>query len=136
MKAICKDRIYSTIGNKLLVVEAGEIIDYTVNSMKFIINGVGLTPASFFNHFKVINGNEKLNYSDFEYILCNYVFPEAVLFPSEYSGIHHLIIQGWGGNTIMITVNKNENAIRVSFDDVQEKYTNYEDALSGIKNHK
>jgi hypothetical protein len=36
----------------------------------------------------------------------------------------------------MITVNKNENVIRVSFDDAQEKYSSYEEALDGIRNHK
>lgn len=35
----------------------------------------------------------------------------------------------------MITVNKEENVIRVSFDDGQEKYTSYEEALEGIRNH-
>lgn len=136
MKAICVKRICEYVKDGFFTVEEGEVVDYTAENRKFIINGVSMYPTAFFAHFKVIEGGEKMLYSDFEYILCNYVFRDAVLFPEEYSGVHHLIIQGWGGATIMITVNKEENVIRVSFDDIQEKYSNYEDALDGIKNHK
>ena len=105
------------------------------DAWKFYDFDVAILPATFFAHFKVIEGREKMCYSDFEYILCNYVFTDAVLFPEEYSGVHHLIIQGWGGATIMINVNKEENVIRVSYNDTQEKYMNYEEALEGIRKH-
>lgn len=135
MKAICNNRIFEYVGNGIFVIEEGEIVDYIVNNKKFIVKNVPLNPTTFFEHFKVTDGKDRMTYTDFEYILCNYVFTDSVLFPNEYSGVHHLIIQGWGGVTIMITVNKEENIIRVSFDDKQEKYTSYEDALEGIRNH-
>jgi hypothetical protein len=93
-----------------------------------------MPPATFFNYFKVIEGNDRMTYSNFEYILCNYVFGSAVLWGDEYNGIRHLVIQDMFKGIIMIAVNKGEDVIRVSFDDKQEKYTTYEEALDGIKN--
>lgn len=136
MKAICTKRIFKYEYNYVFVVEEGEVVDYTVKDKKFVIRDAEINPATFFNHFKVVEGKDKMTYSDFEYILCNYVFGMAVLFPEEYNGVHNLIIQDWNGKVIMITVSKNEDVIRVSFDDTQEKYTSYEEALDGIKNHK
>lgn len=135
MKAICNNRVFKNVENGSFVIEKGEIVDYAVNNKKFIVKDVLLNPTTFFAHFKVMDGKDRMLYTDFEYILCNYMFTDAVLFPNEYSGVHHLIIQGWGGVTIFITVNKEENIIRVFFDDKQEKYTSYEDALEGIRNH-
>lgn len=135
MKAICVKRT-AKCANDVLIVEEGEVVDYTVRDKKFIIGDVALSPAFFFHNFKVIEGFEKMSYSDFEYILCNYVFTMAVLFPEEYNGTRSLIIHDWNDKVIMIAVNKNEDVIRVSFDDMQEKYSSYEDALDGIKNHR
>ncbi len=135
MKAICNDRILKYTGNGIFVVEEGEVVDYTADTNNFFVNKFVMNRATFFAHFKVIEGNQKMRYSDFEYILCNNIFTDSVLFPNEYSGVHHLIIQGGGGVTIMINVNKEENVIRVSFDDKQEKYTSYEEALDGIRKH-
>ena len=136
MKAICTKRLleYTELG--VFLVEEGEVVDYTVTERKFVVDGVVIPPPLFFNHFKVTEGFEKMNYSDFEYILCNYMFKMALLFPEEYKGVHNLIIQDWNDRVIMITVNANEDVIRVSFDDTQEKYSSYEEALDGIKNHK
>ena len=134
MKAICTNALRASTDIGLFVVDEGEVVDYTVREKKFVIDDVMVPPATFFNHFKVTEGNDRMIYSDFEYILCNYVFGSAVLFPNEYNGIRHLIIQDMFKGIIMIAVNKGENVIRVSFDDKQEKYTTYEDALDGIKN--
>lgn len=135
MKAICNNRIFKYIRNGIFVIEDGEVVDYNVYDNLFFVKGLAMHSETFFAHFKVTEGNQSMCYSDFEYILCNYVFIDSVLFPNEYSGVHHLIIQGWGGATIMITVNKEENVIRVSFEDKQEKYTSYEEALEGIRNY-
>lgn len=136
-KAICTKRLFEyTSGFGVFIVEDGEVVDYTVSDKKFVIRGMAMPPTTFFNHFKVTEGTNKMTYSDFEYILCNHVFTMAVFFPEEYSGIHNLIIQDWTGEVIMITVNKNESVIRVSFEDAQEKYSSYEEALEGIRNHK
>ena len=136
MKAICTKRVCEYLGDKFFTVEEGEIIKYTVEDGRFIVKDVAIKPTAFFAHFKVTEGEDKMSYSDFEYILCNHVFTSAVLFPEEYSGVHHLIIQNWNHATVMITVNKDENVIRVSFEDKQEKYLTYEEALDGIRNHK
>ena len=77
-----------------------------------------------------------MDYSNFEHNLCNRVFTMAVFFPQEYCGIHTLIIQDWNHDVIMIAANKEENIIRVSFADVQEIYTSYDDAYKGIITHK
>lgn len=135
MKAICINRIFKYTGNGIFVVEDGEVVDYTIDNNNFFMNNFVMNRVTFFAHFKVTEGNQKMCYSDFEYILCNHVFTDSVLFSNEYSGVHHLIIQGWGGVTIMITVNKEENVIRVSFEDKQEKYMSYEEALEGIRKH-
>ena len=136
MKAICTEPLRASTDTGFFVIEEGEVVNYTVREKKFVISGVVMPPATFFNYFKVTEGFEKMSYSDFEYILCNYVFRTAVLFPNEYNGIRHLIIQDTFKGTVMITVNKSEDVIRVSFDDRQEKYSSYEEALDGIRNHK
>ena len=134
MKAICIEALRASTDIGFFVVEEDEVVNYAVREKKFIISGVVIPPATFFNHFKVTEGNDKMTYSDFEYILCNYVYGSAVLLPNEYNGIRHLVIQDMFKGTIMITANKEENIIRVSFDDTQEKYSSYEEALYGIKN--
>lgn len=136
MKAICTKRLLEYTRPGVFLVEEGEVVDYTVMEKKFIIRGVAIPPPLFFNSFKVTEGVDKMGYSDFEYILCNYVFKMALLFPEEYNGIRSLIIQDWNDKVILVTVNKSEDIIRVSFDDMQEKYSSYEEALDGIKNHK
>lgn len=135
MKAICTKLLIEYTSDGVFMVEEGEVVDYTVREKKFIVRDVAIPPALFFNTFKVTEGNDKMTYSDFEYILCNYVFGSAVLFPNEYNGIRHLIIQDMFKGVIMISVNKEEDVIRVSFDDTQEKYSSYEEALDGIRNH-
>lgn len=77
-----------------------------------------------------------MSYNEFEWALCNRVFTMAVLSPFDYNGVHTLVIQDWNNKVIMITSNKEENIIRVSYEDCQEIYTNYEEALAGIKNHR
>ena len=136
MKAICINRVFKYMGDRFFTVEEGETVNYTIEDDRFIVKGVAIKHTAFFAHFKVTEGEDKMNYSDFEYILCNNVFTSAVLFPEEYSGVHHLIIQNWNHATVMITVNKEENIIRVSFEDRQEIYSTYEEALDGIRNHK
>lgn len=76
-----------------------------------------------------------MNYSDFEWNLCNRVFIDALFMPEEYSGVRHLIIQRLGGVTYMITIDKTETVIRVSYPDCQEIYSSYEEAYKNIKNH-
>jgi hypothetical protein len=137
MKAICTKRFF-TFGLTIpvIIVEEGSIVEYTVEDKLFDVCDVYLKPSEFFCHFKVTEGFDKMSYSDFEYILCNYVFDMAVLFPNEYDGVHHLVIQDAWKGTIMINVNKEENVIRVSFPDEQKLYTSYDDALEAIRNHK
>lgn len=36
-----------------------------------------------------------MNYNEFEWKLCNVLFTDAVFITKEYSGVRHLIIQGW-----------------------------------------
>ena len=76
-----------------------------------------------------------MSYSDFEWKLCNRIFTDAVFMPQEYSGVKHLIIQGRGGATYMITIDKSEKVIRVSYPDYQEVYSSYEEAYEKIQNH-
>ena len=76
-----------------------------------------------------------MNYDDFEWTLCNRVFPMAVLSPFEYNGVHSLIIQDWGNTVIMITSNKEENIIRISYPEKQEIFQSYNEALESIKKH-
>jgi len=133
MKAICVERFSTWVGNDLIVIEKGDIVEYSAEDSKFFVKGVKFTPTGFFAHFKVTEGNERISYSDFEYILCNSIFRMAVLYPEEYSGVRHLIIQDWNHATVMLTVNREENDIRVSYPDKQGHYTSYEDALEGIR---
>lgn len=76
-----------------------------------------------------------MNYNDFEWILCNRVFTMAVFSPVEYNHVHSLIIQDWNNTVIMITSNKEETVIRVSYPDGQETFKNYDETLEGIKKH-
>lgn len=136
-KAICTKRLIDyTYNDGIIIINEGEIVEYTTRDKKFIVRDHELSPASFFNHFEVMEGIDKMIYSDFEYILCNYVFTMAVLFPNEYDDQHHLVIQDQWSGTIMITVNERKDTIRVSFADKQVVYSTYEDALEGIRNHK
>lgn len=137
-KAMCiKQNIYTLICD----IKLGDKVIYEITEDGYFkINGNQDQPLiihsnDFFWHFRVIEGSEKMDYSAFEYILTNYIFGSAVLFPEEYSGVRHLIIQNWGGYTIMININKDQNAIRVSFPDCQKIYNSYEEAIDGIINH-
>ena len=132
MKVKCIRRLYKFDGQSTLMVDENEIIEYAVDTRGFIINDVKLTRPEFFYHFEVIQGEDQMCYADFEYILCNYIFTSAVLFPNEYSGVHHLVIHDWF-ESILITINKKENKIRVSFETGQEIYPSYEAAIAGIK---
>lgn len=85
----------------------------------------------FFYLFKVTEGDDKMTYSDFDYILCNRVFTMAVLFPNEYCGVRHLVIQNYD-YLIMIAINKEEDVIRVSFPNIQMVFKSYEEALDRI----
>lgn len=134
MKAKCVKLMFTNYNGEGIYVTEGETINYTVENDAFIIDGVKIKSSAFFYHFKVIEGEEKMSYSDFEYILCNYIFPSAVLFPNEYSGVRHLVIQNWG-HSILLTVNKDETVIRVSFENGQEIYSTYEEALDGIEKY-
>lgn len=135
MKAKCIKNFIDRTENGMMFISVGHIVDYDEIDKEFIVNGISMTSTRFFLHFRVIDGNSKLNYSDFEYILCNHIFDCAVFFPSEYSGVHHLIIQNWNNSVIMITSNKYENTIRVSFGNSQTTYETYEDALDAIIAH-
>lgn len=137
MKAKCIKQLMTIIDYDYIAINEGEIVNYTTSNKFFIIkeNEIEITSMAFFYHFRVIEGDDKMSYSDFEYILCNYVFRSAVLFPEEYDGVRHLIIQNWS-RSILITINKEETIIRVSFENGQEIYSTYEEALDGIINHK
>ena len=76
-----------------------------------------------------------MDYKEFEWTLCNRVFSMALLSPIEYNHVHSLIIQDWNNSVIMITSNKEENEIRVSYPDSQEIFKTYDEALEGIKKH-
>lgn len=135
-KAIC---IRQNIDILTCGIKLGDKVIYEITEEGYFkINGdqpLIIHSNKFFWHFDVIEGSEKMDYSTFEYILTNYIFGSAVLFPQEYSGIRHLIIQNWGGYTIMININKDQNSIRVSFPDCQKTYNSYEEAIDGIINH-
>ena len=136
MKARCISRLVIGYDRRFseVVIEKGQEISYQVNDNNFIINdNISITRPAFFAHFKVTGGDDRMTYSDFEYILCNYIFKQAVLFPEEYSGVRHLIIQDWNHDVIMITINKLENIVRASFKDEQQLYSSYEEAIEGIK---
>lgn len=137
MKAICKERLFKVLNDVPVIFEKGDIVEYTVEDKKFIVKGISLFPAQFFAHFKVTEGANKLEYSDFEYILTNYVFTDAVLFPEEYNGVKHLIIQIPSDDVIMLTTNKSDDLIRVSYSDKKENdyYSDYQSALEGIQKH-
>lgn len=132
MKAICIERVSAWVGSELIEIEIGDIVEYSAENFKFLVRGVKFVPTAFFAHFKVTEGDDRIGYSDFKYILCNYIFKNAVLYPNEYNGVRHLDIQEWD-YSIMITVNKEENDIRISYPDKQEHYESYEDALEGIR---
>lgn len=123
------------------VIMKGETVDCTSHDGKFFIGEAEISSHTIFAYFKVVEGNLKMSYSDFEYILCNNVFKMALLSPGEYSGIRHLIIHNptFGCHddlVIMITVNRDEDVIRVSYPDEQRIFASYEDALDYIRNKK
>lgn len=135
MKAVC---IRFSFELRVIGIDVGTKVDYerlndgpeikitTENGKSAFVNR-----ESFFYIFKVIEGDDKMTYSDFEYILCNRVFTMAVLFPNEYCGIRHLIIQNYD-YSIMININKEEDVIRVSFPNIQMVFKSYEEALDRI----
>lgn len=135
-KAICTKRLVNNF--PFIIIEEGEVIDYTVKDKKFIVRDIAIVPPAFFNNFKVTEGIDKMSYSDFEYILCNYVFTMAMLYPEDMgNGERHLIIKDWDTKRIFIFINEKENAVHVSFNRLGwATYTGYEAALEGIRNHK
>lgn len=135
-KAICTKRLVNNF--PFIIVEDGEVVDYTVKDKKFIIHDIAMHPPAFFNHFKVTEGIDKMTYSDFEYILCNYVFTMAMFYPEDMGNEErYIVIKDWDTKRIFITINEKVNAIRISFNHSGwELYTGYEAALEGIRNHK
>ena len=128
-KAVC---IRDHIALKAIGINVGDEVEYEKDPYRVYFNGHRIKCGDlFFIHFDVIEGDDKMNYSEFEHVLITEVFKTAVLFPNEYSGVRHMIIQDYGF-TIMITISKDEHAIRVSYPDKQEVYSSYEEALNGI----
>lgn len=76
-----------------------------------------------------------MNYSEFEYKLINDVFRTAVFICKEYDGLRHIIIQRYGDVVYMITIDKTETIIRVSYPDCQKIYGSYDEALDKITKH-
>lgn len=136
MKAICTHRLVHNF--PFIVIEEGEVVDYTVKDKRFIVRDIAIVPPAFFNHFKVTEGIDKMSYSDFEYILCNYVFTMAMFYPTDIgNGERDLIIKDWDGKRIDILINEKENSIFIAFNCRSwELYESYEDALECIRNHK
>ena len=134
-KAICTRKLVHNF--PFIVIEEGEVVDYTVKDKRFIVRDITIVPPAFFNHFKVTEGIDKMSYSDFEYILCNYVYTMAMLYPTDIGdGESVLIIKDWDNKRIHILINEKENSIFVSFNyGSYELYESYEDALEGIRNH-
>ena len=134
-KAICTKRLVSNF--PFVIIEEGEVVDYTVKDKRFIIRDATMHSAAFFNHFKVTEGIDKMTYSNFEYILCNYVFTMAMLYPMYIgNGEYNLVIKDWDGKRIDILINEKKNSIFVAFNCRSwELYESYEDALEGIRNH-
>lgn len=135
-KAICTKRLVNNF--PFIIIEAGEVVDYTVKDKKFIVRDIAIVPPAFFNNFKVTEGIDKMSYSDFEYILCNYVFTMAMFYPEDMgNGNRHLIIKDWDYRCIYISISEYESVIRVSFNHSNwELYESYEAVLEGIRNHK
>lgn len=134
MKAICIHNLH----DPLLIVESGDVVDYTVKDKKFIVRGVAMPSTAFFNHFKVTESIDKMSYSDFKYILCNYVFRMGILSSHTCGdGEYYLIIEDWDKKHVHISINEKDNAIHVSFNyGAWELYESYEDALEGIRSHR
>ena len=134
MKVICIHNLH----DPLLIVESGDVVDYTVKDKKFIIRGVAMSSTTFFNYFKVTEGIDKMSYSDFEYILCNYIYTMAMLYPTDMgNGERALVIKDWDNKRIDILINEKENSIFVAFNCRSwELYESYEDALEGIRSHR
>jgi hypothetical protein len=134
-KAICINPI---VVYPFEYISKGDVVDYTVKNNEFIVHDDKLHASIFFGHFKVTNGIDKMSYYNFEYVLCNYVFDMAVLYPQEIdNGKHHLIIKDWDNKQVHISADDGKSEIYVSFNHSNwELYANYEDALEGIRNHK
>ena len=86
--------------------------------------------AFFLYFFKPVDFEFRMAYDEFEYILVNYIFKDAVFHHNSYNSSEFLIIQGYI-ESIMISINS-DNVIRVSFPDRQEVFNTCEDALDSI----
>ena len=134
MKATCTKRFVSF--RPYFIIEEGETVDVSIeNNNTFVIKCAQMHSTRFFNHFKSGNPKIKLGYSDFEYILCNYVFPDAVFYPADMGNEGYcLIIQDWSNKRICISCNEKEGTIYVSFNHNNWVcYGSYETALEGIR---
>lgn len=135
MKATCIER--AVFINPFFIIEKDETADVSIENDKFLVNTIPVSRIVFLKHFKVDNSEVKMTYSDFEYILCNYVFTMAMFYPQDMcNGERFLIIKDWNTRRIYISCNENEGIIRVSFNHNDwDQYKSYEDALDGIRNH-
>ena len=135
MKAICIERVF--IHNPFSIIEKGDTVDVSIENDKLFVNAIPISRIGFLRHFRADGSEIKMTYSDFEYILCNYVFTMAMFYPEKINDVEYfLIIKDWGTKRIYISCNENEGIIHVSFNhNCWEQYKSYEDALDGISNH-
>lgn len=137
MKAICIRELVNR--DPYIVVREGEEVDVTIENdgKYFCVYGLRFYSHAFFYHFKTEDPNVRMSYSDFEYILCNYVYTMAMFRPEVLKdGERDLRIDNWNGYHIYIHCNEKANAIRVIFGYRDQRiYDGYEAALTGICNH-
>lgn len=111
----------------------GDVVTYKIDHGFFVAGGVRFGANKFFTMFEDIQGEAVMDRQTFEYILCNSVFPQAVLFPENYSRIYSLVIQKCCREVIMITCDEDTGEVRVSYPDKQETYESYLKAFCAIR---
>ena len=125
---VCDCWLPATFQNK-----PGDVVTYKMDKGSFVVGGVQFDTIEFFTMFEDIQGEATMDYQTFKYILCNFVFLQAVLFPESYSRIHSLVIQKYCREVIMITCDEDTGVVRVSYPDKQKTYESYLKAFCAIR---
>lgn len=139
-EALCVKRIFKYAGDRFLTIEKGETIKYYYDeeTKSIVIKEYAIPMTDFFWHFDIPESDKEfiiLDYGIFELIVTR-TFSDAMLFPTNYSGVRTIIVQISKESIIMIAINEDTGKIRISFNDEQVYCDGYYEAIKALREKK
>ena len=117
--------MFCTVGMEVNFYYDGENI---VINDEFIAN-----PGHFLSRFEPDCDCDWITFEHFEYVISYGLFASCVTSVLKHNSTRSIVIQDYSGAIVFITVNKEGDRIRVSYEDKQEVYSSYIEAIRGIR---